>query len=51
MMIETVIGIMGIVITIISIIVTLINIHQSCKKHKRQKSNRRPAKVGCFFDK
>lgn len=40
MMIETIIGITGIVVTIISIIVTLISIRQSCGKQKHQKSNR-----------
>ncbi len=40
MMLETVVGIVGIVVTIISIIVTIISIKQSCGKHKHQKSNR-----------
>ena len=39
-MLETVIGIVGIVVTIISIIVTLISIVQTARKHKHQKSNR-----------
>ena len=37
-MLETVVGIVGIVVTIISIIVTLISIVQTARKH--QKSNR-----------
>ena len=41
MMTETIIGIIGIVVTIISIIVTLISIIQSYAKHRHQKSNRR----------
>lgn len=39
-MIETAIGIVGIVVTIISIIVTVISIVQSAKKQTHQKSNR-----------
>lgn len=39
-MLETVVGIVGIVVTIISIIVTLISIVQTAGKHKHQKSNR-----------
>lgn len=39
-MAETVIGIVGIVVTSISIIVTLISIVQTAQKHKHQKSNR-----------
>ena len=39
-MLETVVGIVGIVVTIISIIVTLISIVQTSGKHKHQKSNR-----------
>ena len=39
-MLETVVGIVGIVVTIISIIVTLISIVQTARKHKHQKSNR-----------
>ena len=38
-MLETVVGIVGIVVTIISIIVTLISIVQTARKHKHQKSN------------
>lgn len=41
MMIETTVGIAGIVVTIISIVVTLISIKQSCREQKHQKSNRR----------
>ena len=37
-MAETVIGIVGIVVTINSIIVTLISIVQTAQKHKHQKS-------------
>ena len=40
MMVETTVGIVGIVVTIISIIVTVISIVQTMKKHKYQKSNR-----------
>lgn len=40
MMIETTVGIAGIVVTIISIVVTLISIKQSCREQKHQKSNR-----------
>ncbi|MDD6490984.1 MAG: hypothetical protein PUG54_01960 [Firmicutes bacterium] len=43
-MIETIVGIVGIVVTIISIIVTSISIIQTTKKHKHQKSNRDSAK-------
>ena len=39
-MLETTIGIVGIVVTIISIIVTTISIVQTKLKHKHQKSNR-----------
>ena len=39
-MLETVVGIVGIVVTIISIIVTLISIVQTARKHKHQKNNR-----------
>ena len=39
-MLETVVGIVGIVVTIISIIVTIISIVQTARKHKHQKSNR-----------
>ena len=39
-MLETVVGIVGIVVTIISIIVTLISIVQTAGKHKHQKINR-----------
>ena len=39
-MLETAVGIVGIVVTIISIIVTLISIVQTAQKHKHQKSNR-----------
>ena len=38
-MLETMVGIVGIVVTIISIIVTLISIVQTARKHKHQKSN------------
>ena len=48
-MLETVVGIVGIVVTIISIIVTLISIVQTARKHKHQKSNRPPG-IGCFLD-
>ena len=44
MMLETVIGAAGIVVTIISIIVTVISIVQTTKKHRHQKSNRRSPK-------
>lgn len=37
-MLETVVGIVGIVVTIISIIVTLISIVQTARKHKHQKA-------------
>ena len=40
MMLETIVGTVGIVVTIVSIIVTLISIIQTAKKHKHQKSNR-----------
>lgn len=40
MMLETIVGIVGIVVTMISIIVTTISIIQTSKKHKHQKSNR-----------
>ncbi len=43
-MIETIVGIAGIVVTVISIIVTLISIWISCRKQKHQKSNRRSPK-------
>lgn len=39
-MLETVVGIVGIVVTSISIIVTVISIIQTTKKHRHQKSNR-----------
>lgn len=39
-MLETIVGIAGIVVTIISIIVTLISIRQTSEKQKHQKSNR-----------
>lgn len=39
-MLETVVGIVGIVVTIISIIVTIISIVQTARKDKHQKSNR-----------
>lgn len=39
-MLETMVGIVGIVVTIISIIVTLISIVQTARKHKHQKGNR-----------
>ena len=44
MMLETIVGIVGIVVTIISIIVTVISIVQTAKKHRHQKSNRRSPK-------
>lgn len=44
MMLETLVGIIGIVVTVISIIVTVISIMQTTKKHKHQKSNRRSPK-------
>ena len=40
MMFETVLGIVGIIVTMISIIVTLISIRQSSGKQIHQKSNR-----------
>lgn len=40
MTLETVVGIVGIVVTCISIVVTVISILQTTKKHKHQKSNR-----------
>ena len=40
MMLETIVGVVGIVVTVISIIVTVISIIQTAKKHKHQKSNR-----------
>lgn len=40
MMLETIVGIVGIVVTIASIIVTVISIIQTATKHKHQKSNR-----------
>ena len=40
MVLETIVGIVGIVVTIISIIVTLISIIQTTEKHRHQKSNR-----------
>ena len=43
-MFNTIIGIVGIVVTIVSIIVTCISIAQSEKKHRHQKSNRRSPK-------
>lgn len=43
-MIETIVGIAGIVVTVISIIVTLISIWISCRKQKHQKSNRHSPK-------
>ena len=49
-MLETVVGIVGIVVTIISIIVTLISIVQTARKHKHQKSNRPLPGIGCFLD-
>jgi len=39
-MLETIVGIVGIVVTVISIIVTLCSIIQTEKKHRHQKSNR-----------
>lgn len=44
MMLEAIVGIVGIVVTIISIIVTVISIMQTANKHKHQKSNRRSPK-------
>lgn len=43
-MIETIVGIVGIVVGIISSIVTTISIIQTAKIHKHQKSNRRSPK-------
>ncbi len=40
MMFETILGIVGIIVTMISIIVTLISIRQSSGKQRHQKSNR-----------
>ncbi len=40
MMFETVLGIVGIIVTMISIIVTLISIRQSSERQRHQKSNR-----------
>ena len=40
LMVETVVGIVGIIVTIISIIVTTISIIQTARKHRHQKSNR-----------
>ena len=40
MMLDTIVGIVGIVVTVISIIVTVISITQTMKKHRHQKSNR-----------
>ena len=40
MMIEVIVGIVGIVVTVISIIVTVISIRQTAKKEEHQKSNR-----------
>ena len=48
-MLETVVGIVGIVVTIISIIVTLISIVQTARKHKHQKSNRPLARIELLF--
>lgn len=44
MMLEVIVGIIGIVVTVISIIVTLISIRQTAKKEEHQKSNRRSPK-------
>lgn len=41
-MLETTVGIVGIIVTIISIIVTMISIVQTARKHRHQKSNRPP---------
>ena len=40
MMLETIVGIVGIVVTIISIIITMISVMLTIKEHKHQKSNR-----------
>ncbi len=39
-MLETIVGILGIVVSIISIIVTLCSIIQTAKKHRHQKCTR-----------
>lgn len=39
-MLETIIGVVSIVVTVISIVVTVISIVQTGKKQKHQKSNR-----------
>lgn len=44
MMIESIVGIVGIVVTVISIIVTVISIRQTAGKGRHQKSNRDSAK-------
>lgn len=44
MMLEAIVGIVGIVVTVISIIVTVISIRQTAKEKEHQKSNRRPPK-------
>lgn len=49
-MLETVVGIVGIVVTIISIIVTLISIVQTARKHKHQKATAL-ARIELLFDK
>lgn len=41
-MLETTVGIVGIIVTIISIIITMISIVQTARKDKHQKSNRPP---------
>ena len=40
LMIELIIGIVGIIVTVISIIVTIISIRQNYKEDRNQKSNR-----------
>ena len=43
-MMESIVGIVSIMVTVISIIVTVISIRQTAKRDKHQKSNRRPDK-------
>ena len=48
-MLETVVGIVGIVVTIISIIVTLISIVQTARKHKTSKKATALARIELLF--
>ena len=51
LMLDILVGIVGIVVTIISVIVTLISIIQTHKKRQTSKKQPLRSKLGCFFDK